>query len=99
MDGVDSIKSKFKKRLIEIDNKLIDAIYYYKGPIDIACICPKINYIEAVNELNKKMSKNGFKFINYNSNFFKFSKGLDSLFVEIVKIRNNMLYYLLIKNH
>jgi hypothetical protein len=98
MDGVDSVKSKFKKRLIEIDNKLIDAIYYYKGPIDISCICPKINYVEAINELSKKMSKSGFKFINYKTNFFKFSNGLDSLLVEIVKIKNNMLYYLLVKN-
>ena len=98
MDGIDNIKSKFKKRLIEIDNKLIDAIYYYKGPIDISCICPTINYVEAINELSKKMTKSGFKFINYKTNFFKFSNGLDSLLIEIVKIKNNMLYYLLVKN-
>ena len=98
MDGVDNVKSRFKKRLIEIDNKLIDAIYYYKGPIDISCICPTINYSEAINELSKKMSKIGFKYINCINNFYKFNNGLDSLLVEIVKIRNNMLYYLLFKN-
>ena len=97
MGGVDAIKSKFKKKLIEINDKLIDAIHYYNGPIDISCISSH-NYAEAVNELNKKVLKNGFKCINNDNNYFKFSNGLDSFLVEIVKIRNNMLYYLVLKN-
>ena len=97
MKGFDAIKTKFKKRLIEINDKLIDAIHYYNGPIDISCISSQ-NYVEAVNELNKKVLKNGFKCINNDNNYFKFSNGLDSFLVEIVKIRNNMLYYLVLKN-
>ena len=96
MLGMDQIKSKFKKRLIEMDDKLIDAIHYYNGPIDISCISSK-NYVETVKELNKKFYKNGFKCIKCEDNYFKFNNGTDSFLVEIVKIRNNMLYYLLEK--
>ena len=98
MEPVDAIKSKFKKRLIEINDKLIDAIHYYNGPIDISCISSQY-YVEAVKELiNKKVIKKGFKFIKKDNDYFKFSNGLDSFLVEIVKIRNNMLYYLVLKN-
>ena len=97
MLGIDAVKSKFKKKLIEMNDDLLDAIYYYNGPIDISCISSK-KYIESVNELKKKVLKNGFKCIKSETNYFKFSNGLDSFVVEIVKIRNNMLYYLILKN-
>ena len=97
MIEINEIKSKFKKRLIEIDDKLIDAIHYYDGPIDISCISSK-NYAETVKELNKKALKNGYKFIKLGSNYFKFINEFHSFSVEIVKIRNNMLYFLVIKN-
>jgi hypothetical protein len=95
--GIDAIKSKFKRKLIEINDDLLDAIYYYNGPIDISCISSK-NYLETVEELNKKVLKNGFKCIKNEFNYFKFSNGSISFLVEIVKIKNNMLYYLVLKN-
>ena len=95
--GIDAIKSKFKIKLIEINDDLLDAIHYYNGPIDISCISSK-NYMEAVEELNKKVLKNGFKCIKNETHYFKFSNGSISFLVEIVKIRNNMLYYLVLKN-
>jgi hypothetical protein len=95
--GIDAVKSKFKIKLIEINDALLDAIHYYNGPIDISCISSK-NYVETVEELNKKVLKNGFKCIKNETNYFKFSNGLNSFLVEIVKIRNNMLYYLVLKN-
>jgi hypothetical protein len=95
--GIDAVKSKFKIKLIEINDALLDAIYYYNGPIDISCISSK-NYMETVEELSKKVLKNGFKCIKNETNYFKFSNGLSSFYVEIVKIRNNMLYYLVLKN-
>ena len=95
--GIDAIKSKFKKKLIEMDDKLLDAIHYYNGPIDISCISSK-NYAQTVNQLSKKVLKNGFKCIKSKNNYFKFSNGVTSFFVEIVKIRNNILYYLIQKN-
>ena len=97
MLGVDAVKSKFKKRLIEINDDLLGAIHYYNGPIDISCISRK-KYAETIEELSKKVLKNGFKCIKSEANYFKFSNGLDSFLVEIVKIRNNMLYYLVVKN-
>jgi len=95
--GIDAVKSKFKIKLIEINDELLDAIHYYKGPIDITCISSK-NYVETVEDLNKKVLKNGFKCIKSETNYFKFSNGINSFLVEIVKIRNNMLYYLVLKN-
>ena len=97
MLGIDAIKSKFKKRLIEINDSLLDAIHYYNGPIDISCISCK-NYVETVEGINKKFSKNGYKCFKYKDNYFKLSNGTDTFLVEIVKIRNNILYYLVLKN-
>jgi hypothetical protein len=97
VDPIEVIKSKFKKKLIEINDELLDAIHYYNGPIDISCISSK-NYTEAVEELNEKLSKKGFKCQRYEINYFKVSNGKKSFSVEIVKIRNNMLYFLFLKN-
>ena len=97
MGEIDAIKSKFKIRLIEINDKLSDAIHYYNGPIDISCISCE-NYTETVNSLTKRVLKNGYKCIKHENNYFKFTNGINLFFVEIVKIRNNMLYYLVIKN-
>jgi hypothetical protein len=97
MLGVDAVKSKFKKKLIQINDHLHDAIHYYNGPIDISCISSK-NYMETVLDLKKKVSKNGFKCIQNKTYYFKFTNGIDSFLVEIVKIRNNMLYYLVLKS-
>jgi hypothetical protein len=97
MLGIDAVKSKFKKKLIQINDHLHDAIYYYNGPIDISCISSK-NYLETVIDLKKKVSKNGFKCVQNKAYYFKFTNGKESFLVEIVKIRNNMLYYLVLKN-
>ena len=94
---IDAIKSKMKKRLIEIDNKLIDAVNYYNGPIDISCISLK-NYTQTVKDLNKRALKNGYKCSKCETNYYELTNGFKSFFVEIVKIRNNMLYYLILKN-
>ena len=93
---IDAIKSKMKKRLIEIDNKLIDAVNYYNGPIDISCISLK-NYNQTVKDLNKRALKNGYKCSKCETNCYELTNGFKSFFVEIVKIRDNMLYYLIVK--
>ena len=97
MIKIDAIKSKMKKRLIEIDNKLIDAVNYYNGPIDISCISLK-NYTQTVKDLNKRALKNGYKCSKCETNYYELTNGFKSFFVEIVKIRDNMLYYLIVKN-
>jgi hypothetical protein len=97
MIKINAIKSKMKKRLIEIDNKLIDAVNYYNGPIDISCISLK-NYTQTVKDLNKRALKNGYKCSKCETNYYELTNGFKSFFVEIVKIRDNMLYYLIVKN-
>ena len=98
MEGVDAIKSNIKKKLIEKNEKLLlDAIYYYNGPIDISCISSQ-NYTGTIYELKRRASKNGYKCDKRENNFFKFTNGLESFLVEIVKIKNNMLYYLINKS-
>ena len=93
---IEAIKSKMKKRLIEIDNKLIDAINYYNGPIDISCISTK-NYSQTVEELAKRALKNGYQCSKLDTNYYKLGNSFSTFFVEIVKIRNNLLYYLIVK--
>ena len=97
MAGVEAIKSRLKIKLIELNDNLLDAIHYYNGPIDISCISIN-NYIDTVKSLTKKMKKCGFTKLKSENNYIKFTNGLDIYLVEIVKIRNNMLYYLFLKN-
>ena len=94
---IDAIKSKMKKKLIEINDKLIDAINYYNGPIDISCISTK-KYSQTVEDLNKRALKNGYQCSKIETNYYKLSNSFKTFFVEIVKIRNNLLYYLIVKN-
>ena len=96
MIGIDAIKSKMKKKLIEINNKLIDAVDYYNGPIDISCISLK-NYTQTIEDLEQRALKNGYTCIKSETNYYELSNGLNIFLVEIVKIRNNMLYYLIVK--
>ena len=97
MTGMDAIKSKFKKKLIEINDGLLDAIHYYNGPIDISCISCK-NYVETVEDIKKGFLQKGFKSLKSENNYLKFTNGLDTYLIEIVIIRNNMLYCLILKN-
>ena len=94
---IDAIKRKKKKKLIEINDKLIDAINYYNGPIDISCISTK-KYLQTVEDLNKRALKNGYQCSKIETNYYKLSNSFKTFFVEIVKIRNNLLYYLIVKN-
>ena len=96
MQKIDAIKSKMKKKLIEINNKLLDAVYYYNGPIDISCISLK-NYSKTIEDLNKRALKNGYRCSKCENNYYELTNGSNTFFVEIVKIRNNMLYYLIMK--
>ena len=93
---IEAIKSRMKKRLIEINDKLIDAINYFNGPIDISCISTK-NYSETVQDLAKKALKNGYQCSKLETNYYKLENSNNIFLVEIVKIRNNLLYYLIVK--
>ena len=69
MIGTDAIKSRLKIKLNEINDKLLDAIHYYNGPIDILCISCN-NYLQTVRNLNQKVLKNGFKYVKFENNYF-----------------------------
>ena len=97
MSKIEAIKSKMKKKLIELNDKLIDAINYYNGPIDISCISSK-KYSQTVEDLTKWALKNGYHCTKLETNYYKLSNSNNTFFVEIVKIRNNLLYYLIVKN-
>ena len=97
MIGIDAIKSKMKKKLIEINNTLLDAVDYYNGPIDISCISLN-NYIKTIDDLNKRALKNGYTCSKIENNYYNLTNQFNSFLVQIVKIRNNMLYYLIVKN-
>ena len=97
MSEIDDIKSRFKQRLIEINDNLLDAIHYYNGPIDISCISCK-NYVDTVEDLKNKFAKKGYKSLKSENNYLKFTNGINIYLIEIVIIRNNMLYYLVHKN-
>ena len=95
--GIDAVKSKFKLKLIEMNENLSDAIHYYNGPIDISCISCK-NYEETIEDLIKKLNKNGYRLVKNKNYYYQFTNGLNSFLVEIVIIRTNLLYYLVIKD-
>ena len=95
--GIDAVKSKFKLKLIEMNENLSDAIHYYNGPIDISCISCK-NYEETIEDLIKKLNKNGYRLVRNKNYYYQFTNGLNAFLVEIVIIRNNLLYYLVIKD-
>ena len=97
MIGIDAIKSRMKKKLIEINNNLLDAVEYYNGPIDISCISLK-NYSQTVEDLIIRALKNGYKCSKIENNLYNLSNQFNSFSVKIIKIRNNMLYYLIVKN-
>ena len=96
MIGIDAIKSRMKKKLIEINNNLLDAVEYYNGPIDISCISLK-NYSQTVEDLIIRALKNGYKCSKIENNLYNLSNQFNSFSVKIIKIRNNMLYYLIVK--
>ena len=97
MTGIDAIKSRMKKRLIEINNNLLDAVDYYNGPIDISCISLK-NYNQIEEDLSMRALKNGYKCSKIENNLYTLTNQFNSFSVNIVKIRTNMLYYLIVKN-
>ena len=84
----DAIRNKIKKRINDNNYKPLD-FHSYNGLINITCISCK-NYEETVDNLIKKVKKNGYKIVRNGNNCFEFSNGKNNFLVEIVIIRNNM---------
>ena len=100
-----SSKRNFKKKLISLtddlsndkENEETSDLFYYKGPIDIKNIS-LLNYKDTVIELENKMRKSGYEISKIKENKFKCIKYGKGIIIQIVKIQNEILYYLINNN-
>ena len=105
MNELEKIKRDFKKKLISItddlsndkENEETSDLFYYKGPVDIKNIS-LMNYKDTVIELENKMRKSGYEISKIKENKFRCHKDGKVFVVQIVKIQNEILYYLINKN-
>ena len=92
---IESAKENLKKRLIEINSSL-NVIRYYNGPVDIRCISTN-NFENSIESLQIRLRFHGYRCIKCIDNLLTFTNDYNILYVEIVKIRNGLLYYLITK--
>jgi hypothetical protein len=95
--NLENAKNKLKDKLISVTDELkAEKLKYYTGPIDIGCISSK-KIDESLNKFINKMKMNGYKYVKIKDYLFKCSKGEYTFNVELVKIKGNLIYYL-VKN-
>ena len=88
-----------KDKLISVTNELkAEKLKYHTGPIDIGCISSK-KIDESLNKFINKMKMNGYKYVKIKDYLFKCSKGDIYFNVELVKIKGNLLYFLVKMNN
>ena len=102
---VEDYKNRLKLKLISLTDDLKDEneeekLKYYIGPIDISLISIKGNLKESIEDLKYKFNMNGYECLdNDNKNEIKsqikYIKNGIIYIAEVVKIRNNLLYYLI----
>ena len=105
MNELEKIKRNFKKKLISLtddlsndkENEETSDLFYYKGPVDIKNIS-LLNYKDTVIELENKMRKLGYEISKIKENKFKCIKNGKGIIIQIVKIQNEILYYLINNN-
>ena len=96
-NNLENCKNKLKDKLISVTDELKSEILkYYAGPINIECISSK-NVDESVSDLIYKIKMNGYKYIKIKDYVFKCTKGDICYSIELVKIKGNLLYYLMKK--
>ena len=106
-DVVEDYKNRLKLKLISLTDDLKDEneeekLKYYIGPIDLSLISIKGNLKESIEDLKYKFNMNGYECLdNDNKNKIKsqvkYIKNGIIYIAEVVKIKNNLLYYLLTK--
>ena len=94
--SLEELKNKLKEKLISITEGLHSELIVYNGPINLKCISFK-NYEDSINNLINKIKINGYQYYRINDNLFKCTKGNKVIDIEIVKIKGNLLYYLIKK--
>ena len=93
---LEEIKNRLKEKLISVIYGNKNEIHMYVGPVNIGCLAPN-NYDESIYNLIRKIKINGYQYNRVDKNVFRCIKGNKILDIEIVKIKGNLLYYL-IKN-
>jgi hypothetical protein len=96
-NNLENAKKKLKDKLISVTDELkSERLKYYFGPINIECISSK-NLDESMNDLIYKIKMNGYKYIKIKDYVFKCTKDDICYSIELVKIKGNLLYYLMKK--
>ena len=103
----ETIKNKLKSKLISVTDDLKnendeEKLKYYIGPIDLSLISLKGNLKDSIEDLKHRFTEKGFvhqENDNENINGIKLIKDDTIYIVEVVKIRNNLLYYLFTKEN
>ena len=103
----ETIKNKLKSKLISVTDDLKnendeEKLKYYIGPIDLSLISLKGNLKDSIEDLKHRFTEKGFVYQendNENINGIKLIKDDAIYLVEVVKIRNNLLYYLFTKEN
>jgi hypothetical protein len=103
----ETIKKKLKSKLISVTDDLKnendeEKLKYYIGPIDLSLISLKGNLKDSIEDLKYRFTEKGFEYQdndNENINGIKLIKDDVIYMVEVVKIRNNLLYYLFTKEN
>ena len=93
---LEEVKNRLKEKLISVIYGNKNEIDMYVGPVNIGCLAPN-NYDESIYNLIKKIKINGYQYNRVDKNLFRCIKGNKIFDIEIVKIKGNLLYYL-IKN-
>ena len=98
-------KNRLKLKLISLTDDLKDEneeekLKYYIGPIDLSLISIKGNLKESIEDLKDKFSMNGYECLDNDSkneikSQIKYIKNGIIYITEVVKIKNNLLYYLI----
>ena len=89
--SLEEIKNRLKDKLISVSQKLQSEIRTYEGPININCISLN-SPEESMNNIIYIMTMNGFQCKKCKEYLIKCNKGYKSFYVELVKIKGNLLY-------
>lgn len=94
--SLEELKNRLKDKLISVTHELQTVLNSYHGPINISCISLK-NVEESMNDILYKMKMKGYNCSRNKENLLKCYKGDKAFDIEIVKIKGNLLYYLIKK--
>jgi len=96
--SVQNIKNEIKMKLINNANDVSNTIIRdYRGPIDIKYISLK-NYEMTIKNLIKRIKMLKYKYVIIDFNLYKCIRGTKIMYIEVVKIKKNLYYYLITRD-